>query len=85
MNPTAVPRASLNYLAYDTDTQQLTLRLSVARFNSSKRVRGADVHEPMPDDGQRYKYVLSMGWVPISTHAPNAWQLRRAMPPGPAW
>ena len=85
VNPTAVPRASLNYLAYDTDTQQLTLRLSVARFNSSKRVRGADVHEPMPDDGQRYKYVLSMGWVPISTHAPNAWQLRRAMPPGPAW
>ena len=84
-NPAAVPRAAINFFAYDTDTQKLTMRLSVARFNASKRVRGSDVNVNPPTDGERYKYVLSQGWVPLSTRAPTPWELRRAMPGGPAW
>ena len=85
VNVTAAARASINFMAYDTETQKLTLRVSVARFNASKRVRGADVNEEPPNDGARYKYVLSQGWVPLATRAPTTWQLRRAMPAGPDW
>ena len=31
------------------------------------------------------KYVLSLGWVPLSTHAPTAGALRRAYPAAPEW
>lgn len=80
-----VSKAHLNYIAYDTTSQQLTLRLSVAQFNASKRVRGADVRELPPEGNGRFKYVLSRGWVSMDTHAPTAGELRRAYPAGPAW
>lgn len=81
----AASKADLNYIAYDTAKQQLTLRLSVAQFNASKRVRGADVREPPPEGPGPFKYVLSRGWVSMDTHAPTAGALRRAYPSGPAW
>lgn len=75
-------KAMINFMAYETATQRLTLHLSVARFNASKRVRGADVREPIPThlSDVACKYVLSKGWVPVSTHAPTAGELRRAYP-----
>ena len=82
-------RHEYNYVSYDTETQELTVRLSVARFNASKRVRGASVGTPPadpPPGGGTWKYsLLDRAWVPASHHAPTVAQLKARYPAGPAW
>ena len=40
---TTKQRRDLNTLLYNTETQELRIRVSLARFNNSKRVRGASL------------------------------------------
>ena len=54
-------------------------------FSGSVPVGGASVPPPPSYDALagELKYVLSLGWVPVSTHAPGLTQLREhasAMP-----
>ena len=78
-----------NFIAYDTETQQLTVRLSLARFNASARVRGASVGAPpvgAPPGGGRWKYsLLERMWVASSTRAPTPRELKERYPAGPQW
>ena len=70
INPT---KSRCNFMSYDTESQTLTVVVSVARFNGSKRVRGAAVRGN-PEDGQVFK--LGLGWVDGHVRAPSQWALR---------
>jgi hypothetical protein len=78
-----------NFISYDTEAQALTVRLSVARFNASLRVRGASVGKPPempPPGGGKWKYSLyERAWVPGSVRAPTPRQLKERYPAGPSW
>ena len=78
-----------NFFSYDTEAQTLTLRLSVARFNASLRVRGASVGKPPaqpPPAGGRWKFsLLERAWVPSGVRAPTPRELKERYPAGPQW
>jgi hypothetical protein len=84
----------LNYLSYDTETRELTLRVSLARFNGSKRVRGASVGAPPSEPPAQgtvagrpwYKYSLvERKWVPWATRAPTPAELHARYPGLQEW
>ena len=66
----------------DTQKASLRVRVSLARFNASKRVRGASVGAPTAaqvDSGQPMKFsLLERKWVPRETKAPTPAQLLAA-------
>ena len=78
-----------NFISYDTEKQELTLRLSVARFNASLRVRGASVGPPPlqpPPGGGKWKYsLLARDWVSSAVRAPTPRELKERYPSGPKW
>lgn len=82
-------RHEYNFLSYDTASQQLTVRLSVARFLGSTRVRGAAVGKPPAEPaaaGGRWKFsLLERCWVARSTPAPTPRQLKERYPTGAPW
>ena len=85
----------INFITYDTETRELTLRLSISRFNGSKRVRGSSIGAPPkeappgpppPAGRPPWKYsLLERDWVAWSTHAPTPTALRAAFPGLAAW
>lgn len=81
---TNTERHAINFISYETETRCLTLRLSLARFNASKRVRGASIgglppHAPPGGGGWKYS-LLEGDWIPSSTPAPTIGELMRAFP-----
>ena len=83
----------VNFISYNTETRELTLRLSLARFNGAKRVRGATVGVPPKDPppgavaGQPvWKYsLMERDWVPWATRAPTPAELAVRYPGLAAW
>ena len=71
-------------LLYDTEQKMLRVRISIARFNASKRKRGAAVGKP-PESDEPLKYsLLECDWVPRSRRAPR-WDELVARHPAPLW
>ena len=98
INPRRIPRvikSQVNFISYDTEAQRLTVRLSLARFNASKRTSGASVGKPpdgdppgppAPPGRPKWKYsLLGAKWVPWSTPAPTWRELRVAFPGLSEW
>jgi hypothetical protein len=79
--PTTRRVAGTNDLLYDTEKAHLRVRLSLARFNASKRVRGASVGAPPEEEAkeQQMKFsLLERKWVPKTTKAPTPAELNAA-------
>ena len=79
INPTA---ARASFMSYDMETQDFKLVIHCARFNGTKRIKGATVGGS-PGEGQVYK--LGKGWVEPGERATSQWQLRRLYPGKPTW
>ena len=81
--PTIKRERDVNNMLYNTETQELRLRLSLARFNNSKRVRGAPLGKAQRgESGEPLKYsLLACDWVPRSERAPTPAQLLARHPP----
>ena len=86
---TGLKKHQYNFISYDTEAQSLTVRLSVARFKASLKVRGASVGKPPsepPPGGGKWKYSLfERDWVPNSVRAPSPRELKQRYPSGPRW
>ena len=86
---TGLKKHEYNFISFDTETQELTVRLSVARFNASVRVRGASVGPPPADPppaGGTWKYSLLLReWVPNSVRAPTPRVLKERYPACAQW
>uniref|UniRef100_A0A7S3W450 Uncharacterized protein n=1 Tax=Emiliania huxleyi TaxID=2903 RepID=A0A7S3W450_EMIHU len=79
------PFNSAHWVEFEPARETLTLCVGAAIFSGSVPVGGASVPPPPSFDALagELKYVLSLGWVPVSTHAPGLTQLREhasAMP-----
>jgi len=81
--PTVTIGRSVNYMSYDTETQELKFVTSITRFNGSKRVSGATIDARDASAGDVYK--LGKGWVASAVRAPSMGELRRVAPGGPSW
>lgn len=78
-------RRDVNTLMYNTEAQKLRIRVSLARFANSKRVRGASLGRAPSDSEVPLKYsLLALDWVPRSTPAPTPAELL-ARHPAPQW
>ena len=89
-----IRKHEINYISISTETRELTMRLSWARFNGSKRVRGASIGAPPKDPPAQgstpgkpmWKYsLLARAWVPWATPAPTPKELRVQYPGLAAW
>lgn len=92
-NIIGLKKHAINFISYDTETEKLTVRLSIATFNASRHVSGASVGKPpahRPPGAvpgrPAWKYSLvTRDWVPWSTAAPTVAALRAKYPEYGEW
>jgi hypothetical protein len=89
--PTTRRLRGCDELKYDSELQQLKIRLAISRFNASKRVSGASLAgkaeaEAEASSGEPLKYsLLERRWVARTTAAPTPQELLAAYPGARAW